>query len=45
MKDELGLTSIEFSPCELLSDAEIDAGADYMKVMQRNLKNIGVVFE
>ena len=45
MKDELGLTSIEFSPCELLSDAEIDAGADYMTVMQRNLKNIGVVFE
>ena len=28
MKDELGLTSIEFSSCELLSDAEIDAGTD-----------------
>ncbi len=35
MKDELGLTSIEFSSCELLSDAEIDAGTDYMTVMQR----------
>lgn len=45
LKDELGLTSIEFSPCELLSDAEIDAGTDYMTVMQSNLKNIGVVFE
>jgi zinc transport system substrate-binding protein len=45
LQKELGLTSIEFSPCELLSDAEIDAGADYMSVMQRNLKNISVAFE
>jgi zinc transport system substrate-binding protein len=44
-QQELGLTSIEFSPCELLSDAEIDAGTDYMTVMQRNLKKISVVFE
>ena len=45
LQKELGLISIEFSPCELLSDAEIDAGTDYMTVMQRNLKNISVVFE
>jgi len=45
LQQELGLASIEFSPCELLSDAEIDAGTDYMTVMQRNLKNISVVFE
>ena len=45
LQQELGLVSIEFSPCELLSDAELDAGTDYLTVMQRNLKNISVVFK
>ena len=45
LQKELGLVSIEFSPCELLSDAELDAGTDYLTVMQRNLKNISVVFK
>ena len=44
-KKELGLTSITFSPVELLSREEIDAGTDYLDVMRRNLDGIAVVFE
>jgi zinc transport system substrate-binding protein len=39
-KDDLGLTSVEFSPCELLGKAELDAGEDYLTVMHRNLRNL-----
>lgn len=39
-REDLGLESVEFSPCELLSDEEQAAGRDYLKVMQQNLANI-----
>lgn len=44
MRDELGLISIEFSPCELLSEDAQNSGTDYMSVMRSNLDNISVVF-
>lgn len=45
MQRELGLTSIEFSPCELLSEDEVAEGMNYMSVMRDNLERIGVIFE
>ncbi|MBT3294637.1 MAG: hypothetical protein HN919_00385 [Verrucomicrobia bacterium] len=45
MSDELGLISIEFSPCELLSEEELANGVDDLKVMQHNLQNISVIFK
>ena len=45
MQKELGLISIEFSPCELLSEDAQSSGTDYMSVMRRNLDNISVVFD
>jgi zinc transport system substrate-binding protein len=45
IRSELGLISIEFSPCELLSEDAQNSGTDYMSVMRRNLKNISVVFD
>jgi zinc transport system substrate-binding protein len=45
MQEELGLTSIEFSPCELLSREDLAAGKDYMTVMRDNLDNISVLFK
>ena len=45
MLNELGLISIEFSPCELLSEDAQNSGTDYMSVMQSNLANISVVFD
>jgi zinc transport system substrate-binding protein len=45
IRKELGLISIEFSPCELLSEDAQNSGTDYMSVMQRNLDNISVVFD
>jgi zinc transport system substrate-binding protein len=45
MLNELGLISIEFSPCELLSEDAQNSGTDYMSVMRRNLDNISVVFD
>jgi hypothetical protein len=44
MRNELGLISIEFSPCELLSEHAQHSGSDYMSVMRRTLDNISVVF-
>ncbi|MDA0838211.1 MAG: zinc ABC transporter substrate-binding protein [Planctomycetota bacterium] len=43
MKTELGLESIEFSTCELLSEADRKAGIDYLSVMKQNLKNVQVI--
>jgi len=45
MRNELGLISIEFSPCELLSEDAQNSGADYISVMRRNLDTISLVFE
>ncbi len=45
IQNELGLTSIEFSPCELLSEGAKNSGTDYMSVMRSNLDTISVVFE
>jgi len=44
LEEELGLTSIEFSPCELLSEEDLACGKDYLNVMWKNLENIGIVF-
>ena len=44
MQKELGLASIQFSPCELLSDKELSAGKTYMTVMRENITNMGVIF-
>lgn len=40
LKQQLGLESVEFSPCELLGKRELAAGLDYLKVMHRNIANI-----
>ena len=40
MKKELGIESVEFSPCELLGDEEIASGLDYMKVMKATIENV-----
>jgi zinc transport system substrate-binding protein len=45
IRSELGLISIEFSPCELLSEDAQNSGTDYMSVMRKNLDNISVVFD
>ena len=45
MKKELGLISVEFSPCELLSEEDISNGVNYLNVMQNNLKNVAVIFD
>jgi zinc transport system substrate-binding protein len=45
MKKELGLISVEFSPCELLSEDDISNGVNYLTVMQNNLKNVAAIFE
>jgi zinc transport system substrate-binding protein len=44
-KSELGIDSVEFSPCELLGKEAIGAGLDYLTVMKQNLENIEVVFK
>lgn len=41
---ELGLTSIVFSPCEMLSSAELEIGHDYMFLMRRNLEALAPAF-
>jgi len=41
---ELGLVSVVFSPCELLSAEERDNGVDYMDVMNRNVEVMKKVF-
>ena len=45
MQKELGLISIEFSPCELLSEEDLANGVNYLKVMQRSIESISVIFE
>ena len=45
MKKELGLISVEFSPCELLSEDDISNGVNYLTVMQDNLKNVAAIFD
>lgn len=40
---ELGLTSVVFSPCELMDPAELAAGVDYLTVMLKNLKALAPV--
>jgi hypothetical protein len=38
--DDLGLTSIEFSPCEILPASEQRAGRDYLTVMRANVERV-----
>ena len=45
MKQDLGIESIEFSPCELLSEADRNAGTDYLSVMKQNLKNLEAILD
>ncbi len=37
---ELGLTSVVFSPCELMDAETIEAGEDYLTVMRRNIQDL-----
>jgi len=45
MKKELGLISVEFSPCEFLSEDDISNVVNYLNVMQDNLKNVAAIFD
>ena len=45
LKAELGLESVEFSPCESLGKEQAAAGLDYMKVMRKNIENITPVLK
>jgi hypothetical protein len=45
IRNELGLISIAFSPCELLSEDAQNSGTDTMSVMRSNLDTISVVFD
>jgi zinc transport system substrate-binding protein len=38
--EELGLRSVEFSPCELVDPEALAGGEDYLSVMKRNLANL-----
>ena len=40
LRGDFDLTSVEFSPCELLADADAQAGLDYLKVMHRNIARL-----
>ena len=40
---ELGLASVVFSPCELMDPEDLESGADYMKVMRKNLTDLAQV--
>ena len=40
---ELGVTSVEFSPCELMEKADLAAGEDYLTVMRRNVEALAPV--
>lgn len=44
LRDELGIVSLEFSPCELFPSDDLAQGEDYLSVMQRNLVNIARIF-
>lgn len=41
---ELGLTSLLFSPCEMLTRDEVESGNDYIKVMRQNVVDIRAAF-
>ena len=45
IEKELGLISVEFSPCELLSEEDLSNGVNYLNVMQDNLKNMAAIFD
>jgi zinc transport system substrate-binding protein len=44
-RDELGITSITFSPCELMSQADLMTGKNYLTVMKANLEALKPAFE
>lgn len=44
LQNECSLTSIVFSPCELISEADLANKKDYMTVMLENIKNITPAF-
>lgn len=44
-RDGFGIESVTVSPCELLGEAEMAAGADYLTVMRKNLESLRTVFE
>ena len=45
VKNELGLLSVEFSPCELLPESDQKAGKTYLTVMEENLKRLQTITE
>lgn len=40
LRDELGVESILFSPCELMDPADLEAGEDYLSVMRANVNRL-----
>jgi len=44
IEKELGLRSVEFSPCKELSEEDVRDGLNYLGVMRRNAENITKVF-
>lgn len=40
LKSELGIESVEFSPCETMSEEDLKKGDDYLKVMNRNVERM-----
>ncbi|BBM87457.1 metal ABC transporter substrate-binding protein [Candidatus Uabimicrobium amorphum] len=44
-KDKLNLTSIEFSPCELLGEEQQKQGEDYLSVMRKNVANLQAIWK
>ena len=45
LKDKFNLTSITFSPAELIKKSDLDEGYDYIAIMNENIVNIKPVFE
>ena len=43
-KEQLGLDSIVFSPCELMSDEDIASGQNYLTVMEQNIQAMKQAF-
>jgi zinc transport system substrate-binding protein len=44
LKEQLGLDSVVFSPCELMSPDDLAKGIDYIKVMNSNLETMRTAF-
>ena len=45
VKNEFNLTSITFSPCELVEKSSLDEGFDYYAIMNENIESIKPIFQ